>query len=482
MVIDLKRSGWPEDPRIWKDYASGSLERLSPQTARWDTQMLKAQAALIRRNSSAPEDLLRRLEDGLGSGYARTLENLRGLRRPGTVVVAARIHACLLGGPLFQFLKCLTAVKACRELARYSIEAVPLFWVSDAPPAVFSQWSACMPDHEGELHRFSLQPPEPAPCAADPLPRDRVEALLAEIESLGRGDFDAETLETLRAAYGRGATLSSATARLFLDWMSPWGAIVLDAGAPEVKTVLEGASALLRGKVDRVETLLRAQAALLAENGYDAPAKDGALQDFPAQSCVFPVAVAVLDPGEVHSFVMALPVFEELGVSPPLACPRSRAAVVDARSRRTLVKYGLDARDLFADEGEWTEKVAGAVPCEAERKLRELGAEIELRMAELKALIPAGIGSRKMPDSCEERILYQIEKLRRHCEQAAARRLSAAERRIRRARNFLAPAGFPQERALAGIFFPLRYSRSVLGRIHDELELFQFEPRLIFMD
>ena len=481
-MINLKRSGWPEDPGIWKEYASGSLKRLWPQTSRWDMQTLKAQAALIRRNSPAFENLMRRLEDGLGSGYSRTLENLRGLRRPGTVVVAARIHACLLGGPLFHVLKCLTAVKACRELARYSIEAVPLFWVSDAPPAGFSQWSACFPDHEGELHRFSLQPTESALCAADPLPRDRVEALLAEIASLGRGDFDAAILENVRAAYGRGATLSSATARLFLDWMSPWGGIALDAGAPEVKTVLESASVLFRGKVDRVDALFRAQAALPAENGYDAPATSDALPDFPAQSCVFPVAAVVLDPNEIRSFVMALPVFEELGVSPPPAWPQSRAAIVDARSRRTLLKYGLDVWDLFADEGEWTERVMKAVPREAERKLGELGAEVQLWMAELKALVPAESGSGKMPDSCEVRILYQIEKLRRHCEQAAARRLSAADRKIRRARNFLAPGGLSQERALAGLFFLLSYSRSVLERIHDELELFQFEPRLIFMD
>lgn len=481
-MTDFRGSAWPEGPALWRDYASGSLERFGLVTEPWDPGTLKARAALLRRNAPALEKLLRYVEDGLKPGDNRALENIRGLRRPGTVVVAAAIHAALFGGPLSQILKCLTAVKACRELARYSIEAVPLCWVDTDAPSDFSQWEVCLPDHEGDLIRFSLQAHEPAIGAADPLPLDRMELLLGKMENLGRGDFDAETLKSLRSAYGCGATLASATARLFQDWMSPWGAIVIDAGGEDIKAILEEASAALCGRTDKAGMLLRAQALTPAESGY-APTEAGdARPHFPLQNCIFPVAATVLDPFEIHSFVQSLPVFEEIGIAPPLACPQSRAAIVDARSRRTLAAYGLNVRHLFAPESEWKARMEETIPRAAERKLKELSSEVEHRMAELKALIPAEVGSRVKEDSLGRRMLYQIEKLRRRCEQAAERRLLTADRRIRRSRNFLAPGGDFQERRLAGVYFLLRYSPSVLERIHDELEFFQFEPCIISVD
>jgi len=479
---NLRFEEWPDSPGIWLDFAAGSLGRFSLQTAVWNLQTVQAQAERVRTRAFQLENLLRRLEDLSGPDSVRILENLDRLRRPGSLAVVTTIHASLVGGPAFHILKCLAAVKACRELAKYAIEAVPVCWISTAPPADFSRWTAGLLDHGGELHPLGLKPESADFPVGAPLPRQQMEDLLGKIQELGQGTFDEETIDSLRSACGQGATLSSAAARLFLDWMSDWGMIVLDSGAPELKTALEGASADLRRREDEIRSLLRKQSAILAQSGYVGQFPDDFLPDFPQQSCVLPVAAVVLDPYEIHSFVKSLPIFAELGLPCPLVCPQSRATLVDARSRRTLGKYRLDIHELFTDASSVTAKIRDTIPRSAEKRLEDLALEVDLGMTELGTLIPGGDENAETRGSCRERILYQIERMRQRCEAAAARREAAANRQIRRARNFLAPGGRSQERGLAGICFLLRYSRAVLQVVYEKLDIFRFEHQIISMD
>ncbi len=94
----------------------------------------------------------------------------------------------MFGGPASHLLKCLTAIKVCRELAKYGVPAVPVCWIG--PLGDSSGLSMRLLEDEGEFHRLGLQHQKQDFSPADPLPAERVTELLKQIEALGRGGFD----------------------------------------------------------------------------------------------------------------------------------------------------------------------------------------------------------------------------------------------------------------------------------------------------
>jgi uncharacterized protein YllA (UPF0747 family) len=190
----------------------------------------------------------------------------------------------------------------------------------------------------------------------------------------------------------------------------------------------------------------------------------------------------VLDPHELHSFMRALPVFDELGICRPTIWPYSGATILDARSRRILEKYRLKIKELYCDEGDVIAKVLQKMPRSVPERLRSLVSDVEGTLADL-GMPPSSDGkiTGKMA-SCKERIVYQIERLGKRYETARLGREQAIHRQIRKARNSLAPDGRLQERGLSAIHFMLRYSTSVIQLLYDKLDIMKLEHQLISMD
>jgi uncharacterized protein YllA (UPF0747 family) len=246
--------------------------------------------------------------------------------------------------------------------------------------------------------------------------------LISRIEELGHGTFDPGIIQFLRSAYSPDATLSVASARIFSGLMKEWGLVALI-----------GAERLFSKK--------------------------------PGMRFLF-----IVGPYDVQAFSAEL----------PAAWPAISATVTDPRSRKTLEKYNIRIGELFAGENEVMNKIQSGLPGSA--ALSGLKSEVEQSMAELGNLVSAGNEFVKIKNSCKEKIVYQIEKLQNSFESAISRRLQAAGRQVHRACNLLAPNGCIQERELAGIYFPLRYSRAVLRRFYEQLDGRVLDHQLITMD
>jgi uncharacterized protein YllA (UPF0747 family) len=451
----------PGIPKIWLDYAAGLLSGLASPPAFPDSRSLQGQVEKARSGKYRRENLSRLLAEGSASGAVI----MHGIEPSSAVAVVTEVQASLFGGPLFHLLKCLTAAKICRELARRGIPAVPMCWVGGAYEKDLSSQSIRLLDDEGELHWLRLGHDSTDFSASDPLPGKQIAELLMRIEGLGKGDFDAETVEILRSAYCSGETLASATARLLSALMKEWGVIALDPNAPRFKPVLEEARAVLRDQA----------------GGFKQSA-EGCATAFLEQCSVFPVAAIVIGPCELNPFLDSLPLLDQLDLPRAMPWPQPGATILDRKTSRTLEKYHLGFRELFSGEKEVLGKIRRATPRSVSVQLTSLAREIGRSMEEMGSLIPAGDKILKTRNDCRERMVYQIEKLRERFEAACAGREETAERRVHRACNLLAPDGRTQESGLSGIQFLLRHSRSVLQLLYERLDVLKFEHQLISMD
>lgn len=356
-----------------------------------------------------------------------------GLIPAGAIAVVANVYAALFGGPVAQFLKCLTASRLCDELKKENINAVPVCWIQPDPPPGFERLSANLIDDNAEIRSVELAP-------EGNIVEARIAGLISEIRDLGHGAYDPATLDLMESTFFPGASISSASARFISELMGNCGIVVVDPASKESQVPAPGAAT------------------------------------------AFPVLAQVLDPHEISSVISMLPEFERAGISAPAYWPSASVTVGDAKSRRTLSRYNLSLVQLYSGDSELLRVILEALPRGAEEKLRAISAETANRMAELKPLLPAGSEVERTAESCTGKILYQIEKLKHHLEASWKAKEQTAGRQIRRAVNMLAPGRELQERKIAGVQIPLSYSREGLRRLYESLEIHKFEHQLIWMD
>jgi uncharacterized protein YllA (UPF0747 family) len=445
----------PEIPPIWLDFLNSKLPFLP---AVYEMQMLSDRARDIHSRMTEAGKI-QILSDARASFFAQMPDNMQRLHQSGSVAVIAQLQPGLLGGPISQILKCLTAIRICEELAKQGIAAVPIGWINTDVPLDFPTGIIHLLDGESGLHCLTLGRSETIDIGVnDPLPQNQVEELLSQIRDLGQGTFDIETIEIIQSTFVPGSSLSSASANLLAALMKEWEMIFVDAAAPSIQSILSQARATLP---------IRAENPVL---------------EWMVPSLVMPVMACVVDPYEIQTYAHMLPIFDELDLPKPMAWPQVSATILDARSRRFLDRLKLNLGRLYSGEEAIAGRIRDALPRSASDQLDNLKRDVEMTMAEVDTLSPAGSEFAKTANACREKIVYQLQKLRNHCVDAANRQETVMRRQIHKLCNSLAPNRRMQERELGGIQIPLRYSRAGLRSLYEKLDILNLEHQLISMD
>lgn len=447
-LAELKFEELPDIPGIWLDFLESRLPFAPASRA---THALFAHANALRDQPTKREDLCRFLEDAGNLCSDKACENVHLLRQPETVVVLTNFCPGLFGGQAYQILKCLTTIKVCEELKQHGLTAIPVCWINASSPPDFSKGPIYLLDNESEIHCLQLQQSGTKDfSSSDILPWSQVCGLLSQVEELGRRAYDPGIIEILKGAFAREATFAQASARLAATLLKEWGMVVVNPHAADFQPFVDQTAAPLP------ESLI--------------------------QSSVLPVLASVIDPHEVYSYVEERRTFAAFKRIQPMAWPQASATIVDARSRRTLERYNLDLHQLYSGETAIIGGFADGIPHGASVKLLNLRQETEDRIAQLSVLSPAESDFGKATESAREKIVFQLDRLRENFDAACKSRQETIGRRVRRACNSLAPNGRSQERELAGIQLPLRYSRAVLRSLYEKLDILSLEHQLIYMD
>lgn len=428
----------PGIPKPWNDFLHS---RLSFGPADLSSIPPIADAALKQKNRR--EDLFRFLLSRK-IAPAKLQENIERLASSDSVVVATRISASLFGGPARQILKCLTAKRICDELAKHSVNAVPVGWI-DPDPSPESVQSINLVDGDGELRTLQVSSP-------DTIFPDEAATLVKRIDEIGDGKFDPDVIAMLGSEFVPGTTLSSGCADFVESMLREWGVAVVDSGRTEIQSLLrhEQGRAFLSG--------------------------------FSGLGSLVPVVSIVVSPGEISTTAQVLESFTEAGLARPGLHPQVSATLVDARSRQTLDRYGIAFPLLYQGESGIMTSIRHSMPREIPTRLEKLRTEAEELVSGLKSMADADRRFAKTADSCGRRIVYQLEAMERRFDASVKARIETANRRIRKACSFLAPAGELQEQGLAAVQMPLRYSGAVWHTVYSKLDISKFEHQLIYLD
>jgi uncharacterized protein YllA (UPF0747 family) len=423
---------------------------------------------------------------------ARVRENIRRLQNPGTAVILANLPADPLAGPAGLILKCLTAVKLGEKLHESGVEAVPLGWISDHDPDERPDRRLFMLNAGSRLCRLSPGPPEKGGAESAGAVPEEIRSLLSRIREIAGDSGDPEIMDILETACRPGRSGSSATACAFSRLTGDWGLLLLESRRPDWKRLQENVLSDLKIDPLRIEAILRRELDRLREAGYSADyrGQSAAMPDIVssvlimlAQNHLLPLAARVVDPPEMLTAGLMKPLADDSNSIPPLLWPQASATIIDARSRRALERHGIGFAELFAGARVAVDRMArwGKVASLLDN-LDGLKSEIAGRTAELAALAAERADLAGDVEEARRRMSYQIDKLRQRLTAAAAEQRQAAERQLGRTANRLAPDGRLQERALAGIWFLLEYSRRFLDVVHRKVDIMNFDHQLIDMD
>ena len=527
LSIDIRRFPWIR--RLAADYAF-DFARLAEFFAgdpaspdAWREAIDRTQRH--RRNRAALADLLQaqqRRRHAPPEAFAAAAQ----LRDTQTVAIVTGQQAGLFGGPLFTLLKALTAIRlAHRVRTDYQVPAVAVFWID----AEDHDWDEVRSSGllGPDLDYRSVSVGNPPGAQEGPVARvrldDSVATATADLEAtLQATEFTPALLQMLRNAYRPGAGMADAFGQWIETVLGPEGLVVFDASDPAAKPLVADVFAREVEHAGETARLAAEAGRALESRGYHAqasPAPDSvslfhlnhqrapirrsgdgfqvAEQVLPraalldearqhperlspnvllrplVQDPLFPTACYVAGPSELAYLAQLRGVYEAFGLPMPLIHARATATIVDANTMRFLTRNDFPLESLRAqDEAALNQLLEAQLPPRIEALMQETSGAVADRLGELATVIteldPTLEGATR---STLGRVQDDLKKLQGKIIQAAKRKNETLRRQYQHAQAQAFPAGHPQERQVAAIYFLNKYGPTLVTRLNEELPL-----------
>ncbi|MGH9453463.1 MAG: bacillithiol biosynthesis cysteine-adding enzyme BshC [Terriglobia bacterium] len=529
----IPQSQAPQSTALYRDYVydSDHLSRFYPRSP-FDPASFQTAAAMIRdfhKNRRELAQILLSQNRAFGGGDL-TLENIGRLAEPGTFAVVTGQQVGLFSGPVFTFYKALTAVRLASSLSDSGLPTVPVFWLAteDHDLEEVAQTQVLNEDYEAvQLRDEGVRPAARSSVGYVKL-SEGITQVLAEAEKcLPPGEARDRIMEILREAYRPGVTWGAAFGRLIASLSSAWGVILLDPLDEGIHRLAAPVyeRAILQAR--RVRSLLQERSEALVRSGYHAQVHVGedstlvftthegsrvAIQqrgddyevegaerisaadmktwvnrrpiDFTpsallrplVQDFLLPTVSYVAGAAELAYLAQSQVVYEDFGRPFPVIFPRASFTLVDHRTQRLLEKYRLEVPDVWQGEEHLQRKIAAAGFGEGgaegwsermEQSEKEIERLLNRMRADIERIDPTLLDLLK---HTEEKMKYQIERLRGKLSRAAFERSTVLKRHEEEILHFLMPSGHLQERELSGIYFLGRAGLGLLDRLLEQIQ------------
>jgi bacillithiol biosynthesis cysteine-adding enzyme BshC len=503
----------------------GSLRALAEGLNRSDERRRKVAEILLRQNQA------------LGCG-PETVRNIERLAQAGTLAVVTGQQTGFFSGPAFTLYKALTAVKLAECLRQQELAAVPVFWLASEDHDLEEVARANVLDDADEVVALGDAGERPAPQSSVGYVKlssgvasalERLELLLPPGESRDR------LLSDLGACYQTGATWAGAFGRFMTRLFSRWGVVLLD---PLDEAIHRLSAPVYLGAIARADELrraLRERSLALIKAGYHAQVhvgddstlvfmqhegcrlplhhRDGQgekgyfltddedlslaelrekVQAEPltfsanvllrpaVQDCLLPTIAYVAGPSELAYFGQAQVLYQAFGRPMPVIFPRAAFTLLDARARRLMEKYRLSLEDVWQGVGHLGQKIGAAGLADGwterfEQYEQELNLIMERLRADIEALDPTLLDALR---HTEEKIKYQVERLKGKMTRAALGRSELLRRHEEILLRYLTPERNLQERVVSGAYFLGRAGYQLLDRLLERIDLKSFDHQL----
>ena len=470
--------------------------------------------------------ILMRQNQAFGCGEA-TFANLHRLAAPGTFAVVTGQQVGLLSGPAFTLYKALTAVRLAQSLSEQGLPSVPVFWLATEDHDLEEVAQTAVLDDEYasvELGDAGERSARRSPVGSVKL-TEAITATLDRLEAaLPPGVARDDLLRDLRACYQPGVGWGKAFGCLMARLFKPWGVVLVDPLDADIQRLGARVYELALRQAPRLRALLQERTNALVRVGYHAQVhvandstllfvnregnrvplderggkffvdsdeevsgevlKGDATQHplrFSAnvllrpilQDTLLPTLAYVAGPSELAYLAQAQILYESFGRPLPVIFPRAGFTLVDRRTQRLLEKYQVSVEDVWQGEEHLRRKIAAAGLAEGwserfDQSESELAALLEGLRKDIDTLDPTLLDTLK---HAEEKMKYQLEKVRGKLSRAALQRSDLLARHEQSLRRFLMPGKDLQERQVNGVYFLSRAGPELLERIHAQIQV-----------
>lgn len=470
----------------------------------------------------------------------KTLENIKLLRDEDCVAVVTGQQAGLFTGPLYTIYKALSAVKMTECLIGRGYKAVPIFWIATEDHDFEEVSKASVINSHGDLVEVKNEPKrcyENLPVGYVKLDESIKPTIEELFDNLPHTEFTDELREFVEKTWASGVDFGDAFARLLTDFLGKYGLIVLCPLDVRLKKLATPIYVDAIKKSDEIVSALRQRSEELQKAGYHAQVlvtedyfplfwqaknrtrhalkksesgtfktkdieREFTLDDLAelaaeepqrfspsvvlrsvVQDYLLPTVCYFGGAAEIAYFAQSAEVYRILERPVTPIFHRQSFTIVEPKHAKTLKKYDLELRDLFAG-------IENLLPQIVEQYLNQEMAQI---FAEVDANINTELNrldyslSRTEPTLAESlanrrrKIAYHISNLRTKFHNAQMRKDKVIQRQIETTFTSLVPNRHLQERTLNANSFINRHGLYLIDWIYQAIDLDDKGHRIIYL-
>jgi bacillithiol biosynthesis cysteine-adding enzyme BshC len=442
--------------------------------------------------------------------------SLARLAQQGTVAIVTGQQVGLFSGPAYTVYKALTAIKAAGELTEHGVPAVPVFWLAteDHDFAEVDHAWVFGADHQpikiriGGVANVGVADNGSHPVGGIALRDIPIDQLRSALSGLPFAD---DAIAMVERAYQPGETMGSAFARMIKELFAPYGLLLID---PMQRALREMAAPLMGEVVERMPELIDAlmvRSKELVERGYHAQVlvdakttslafllQDGqrislrnqrlsaqelvqraadlspnALLRPVVQDYLLPTAAYIGGPAELAYLAQSQVLYGKLTGRQPAAFPRAFFTLLDERSHKRMVRYGVAPTDLFGGEQALHDRIAARlVPEQLRARLDETKAAFSSALDALRGdldqfdvTLAAALATNR------RKIEYQVGKIARKTATQIMARDEQATRDARSLNGLVFPEKHLQERVYSIVPFIAKFGPGLVDELYSAVRI-----------
>jgi bacillithiol biosynthesis cysteine-adding enzyme BshC len=441
------------------------------------------------------------------------------LAQPDTVAIVTGQQVGLFSGPAYTVYKALTAIKAAQELTARGVTAVPVFWLATEDhdfAEIDHAWVFGADFQPVKIRMMDVPDHALRPVGGIGLQDIPLEELRTALAGLPFAD---DAVAMVERAWRPGETMGSAFALFIKELFAPWGLLLIDPMEPSLREI---AAPLMRAAVERMPELVDAlvvrskdlvargyhaqvlvdkttSLAFLLEEGQRlalrrsngdftgsvgklsmreladraADLSPNALLRPVVQDYLLPTAAYIGGPAELAYLAQSQVLYRKLLDRQPAAFPRACFTLIDERSHKRMVRYGLNSTNLFAGEHSLHDAIAARlVPQKLRARLDQTKTAFSNALDALKGdLDQFDITLAGALDTSRRKIEYQVGKIAR---KTATQIMSRDEQAIRDARSLnglVFPEKHLQERLYSVVPFIAKFGPGLIDELYSAVRI-----------
>lgn len=490
------------------------------------------------KNRNALVDALKKQNHQRGN--ANVDKNLELLSKDNTLAVVTGQQVGLFSGPIYTIYKIITAIKLAYFLSdRFpDFNFVPVFYLESEDHDFLESNNAKIFNSKNEIVKIEFNPDlkkENYGPVGEVKFDEKIDETLKTLEdALQETEFKDEVLKLVRFAYSKGSNFAQAFVKFVGELFKDFGLIFLNPNDVELKKLL---IPIFEKEIDEHPKLsgLIVDVSAELEERYHAQIKprplnlfllykDGRFPIEPAdeegifrlkgarvkfskgelkniletsphllspnvvlrpicQDTLLPTICYVAGPSEVAYFAQLKPAYVYFNVPMPVIFPRISATLIEPKVRKILEKYGVDIKEVFTDFSAVAKKILlSSSEIDIDGFFNVAKARFESMLNEIKEFVakidPTLAGA---VDNSGSKILYHINNIYEKSISAHQKRNEIISQQIEKLKVNLLPEDELQERVLNITYFLNKYSLSLIEKLFDELEAFDFNHQVVYL-